>query len=666
MNDISISMKELVDIVPKIDDMSIKISGIGNKLSSIRHSLDMDIRCRQDIGENFNAIYKELNNLAESITRSSAFVNNAVESYEEAEQRLVQSFNEIDHQAEISVNDKKDEGDSWNIIDTISKVLRSIRSFLKSSIKHISDFFDKSGEVINNKYEHKQETSIPELDGILSINNNNEYNYYVKVLQQRLNVLGYTDSEGKPLKEDGYFNYETLEVVNKFKDEKGLWNFGQYAGKVGETTWGYLFNEEKTSEINNIGEKTHVKQSTREYGNPSYKEIVDYIKNKCNEIGLPEDIGLAIAWTESGMTQFKGDNIPEANINKNSSQDWGIMQLNDRYWGDNLERIQNDWKYNIDCGLGYAYDRYNKAIQLGEKDLARATYAGYNSGSNLDRYRTESDSRDERFFKKYQTKPWEDKINIEPVDEENNKVTEQNDNNIDTKSCEDKINTESVDVETNIITDQNYYMTDTTVWNAVKPLYTYDTGERTAQVYNKLIDQFNVKTNPRYIPRDNTYCNIFAWDVSIAMGVELPRFVEVNEIGNLEDATGKAIGRNLGEHILYQNKSNYNADATELNANRLAIWLDAQGENYGWKEISPEEAQKRANQGYMTISCIDKSPDTGHVQVIRPTPDGSEYNAEKGVYLAQAGGVKAISNGLYFLEFYKKSYYKKYKFYTHD
>ena len=36
---------------------------------------------------------------------------------------------------------------------------------------------------------------------------------------------------------DGYFGQKTLNAVNAYKDAKGLWNFGQYKGIVGVTTW---------------------------------------------------------------------------------------------------------------------------------------------------------------------------------------------------------------------------------------------------------------------------------------------------------------------------------------------------------------------------------------------------------------------------------------------
>ncbi|EGO62817.1 hypothetical protein, partial [Acetonema longum] len=203
-----------------------------------------------------------------------------------------------------------------------------------------------------------------------------------------------------------------------------------------------------------------------------------------------------------------------------------------------------------------------------------------------------------------------------------------------------------------------YNMTDTVAWHSVTPQYIYLSGKRTAEAYNQLIDQFDVEHNPRYVPRDDqTFCNIFVWDVSVAMGVELPRWVEVNQVGDVEDATGKALGRTPAGHVIAEGVET----ATELNAARLAKWLNAQGENYGWREVTPQEAQQRANQGYMTLSA---SVEIKHIQVIRPTPDGRDYG--EGVYLAQAGSSYATSNGVYFLEKYGQDEYHKYKFYTHD
>ena len=59
----------------------------------------------------------------------------------------------------------------------------------------------------------------------------------VVIMQRQLVKLGYLD-----MKEGGwgYFGPKTLDAVNRYKDDNGLWNFGEYAGIVGETTWTHM------------------------------------------------------------------------------------------------------------------------------------------------------------------------------------------------------------------------------------------------------------------------------------------------------------------------------------------------------------------------------------------------------------------------------------------
>ena len=147
--------------------------------------------------------------------------------------------------------------------------------------------------------------------------------------------------------------------------------------------------------------------------NPSRQEVIDYIKKECERIGLPEQIGLAIAWTESRMKQYDEKGKPLAGENKKDgktvSTDWGIMQINDyAHKGEfDFDQIKNDWEYNITAGLSYALDCYNAAVKAGETNIAGATYSGYNAGiSNNDRYRTEDDNRDRNFSNFYENSPW--------------------------------------------------------------------------------------------------------------------------------------------------------------------------------------------------------------------------------------------------------------------
>lgn len=132
---------------------------------------------------------------------------------------------------------------------------------------------------------------------------------------------------------------------------------------------------------------------------------------------------------------------------------------------------------------------------------------------------------------------------------------------------------------------------------------------RSAATYDNVINQFAVANNPRYAPREgNTYCNIFAWDVTRAMGAEIPHWV---------DNAGRPQPYNSGH---------------EMNANATNQWLNQHGTKYGWRPVSAAEAQRLANKGFPTVASIDKSPNIGHIGVVRPGTDTG-----RGPALAQAG-----------------------------
>lgn len=136
-----------------------------------------------------------------------------------------------------------------------------------------------------------------------------------------------------------------------------------------------------------------------------------------------------------------------------------------------------------------------------------------------------------------------------------------------------------------------------------------DPDARSADTYNRVIDQFDVENNPRYAQRNgNTYCNIFAWDVTRAMGTEIPHWV---------DDAGNPVGYDQGH---------------ELDANGVNQWLNAQGGKYGWKEVGPEQAQALANQGFPVVASWDNVGSIGHIAVVRP----GEANGN-GPATAQAG-----------------------------
>ncbi len=167
----------------------------------------------------------------------------------------------------------------------------------------------------------------------------------------------------------------------------------------------------------------------------------------------------------------------------------------------------------------------------------------------------------------------------------------------------------------------NEAMTPFSASKPANPAITSKQGQRSPQLYRNVIGQFQVETNPRYAVNkkgnNDTYCNIFLWDVTRAMGAEIPHYVDPVslEARSYPDTSG----------------------AKELNANGIYDWLGTKGADYGWVQVTPEQAQQYANQGLPVVTAW-KNPEGGHghVQVVTPSADG-QYNASRGVTIAQAG-----------------------------
>lgn len=176
---------------------------------------------------------------------------------------------------------------------------------------------------------------------------------------------------------------------------------------------------------------------------------------------------------------------------------------------------------------------------------------------------------------------------------------------------------------------------------SVVPLYTSDSGDRSYENYAKVIDQFHVDTNPRYAKRwGYTYCNIFVWDVTLAMNCEIPHFYDPE--------TGE---------------SSRKAGYLEMTANRLAKWLDEFGPKFGWWQVDARTAQAKANEGYPVITSWYNKGGTGHTQIVRPS--SHEFDEAKGPEVAQAGSVNR--NGDFFASAaFIRAYYDSVRFFWHN
>ena len=152
-------------------------------------------------------------------------------------------------------------------------------------------------------------------------------------------------------------------------------------------------------------------------------------------------------------------------------------------------------------------------------------------------------------------------------------------------------------------------------WKPTSPMIRSDENNRNPDLYRSVISQFRVETAERYRPGRNgfTYCNIFMWDVTAAMGAEIPHYTNPS----------------TGEAMYYPDVQG----ARGMTAVLIDGWLKEYGEEYGWRKVDAEPAQMHANQGrpaVTTAGAID------HVQVICPSRDGG-YDPVRGVTVAQAG-----------------------------
>ena len=144
------------------------------------------------------------------------------------------------------------------------------------------------------------------------------------------------------------------------------------------------------------------------------------------------------------------------------------------------------------------------------------------------------------------------------------------------------------------------------LWKALTPPATSLPGKRSKAIYESVLNQFGLLTNPRYDddapgkPRGH----IYVWDVSKAMGCEIPHFV----------------------------------GAKELTLAQTCDWLRHEGPMRGWKRVSDSDIIDRANEGHLVVA-LPREARTKWIAVVRP----QDYPADNsprlsGVCLKRAEG----------------------------
>ena len=155
-------------------------------------------------------------------------------------------------------------------------------------------------------------------------------------------------------------------------------------------------------------------------------------------------------------------------------------------------------------------------------------------------------------------------------------------------------------------------------WVLLNAPHTATAASRRGQELVDICAQFDVVHEPRYAKRNGaTYCNIFVWDCTRALGAEVPHWV-------YDDGRPAAMAA---------------AGAHELDANAAIDWLAQHGSTYGWNPVVEADAYARADLGFPVV-CTWRSPPggIGHVSMVLP-----------GHLSAQAGGtnffMQPVSHG---------------------
>ena len=179
-------------------------------------------------------------------------------------------------------------------------------------------------------------------------------------------------------------------------------------------------------------------------------------------------------------------------------------------------------------------------------------------------------------------------------------------------------------------------------WRPTTPVVTSGISDRNPERYRAVIDQFNVERAERYRPfRDGvTYCNIFMWDVTCAMGAEIPHYTDPE----------------TGAPREYPDIKN----SIQMTARMIDDWLATYGPAYGWRETDAETAQKHANAGKPAVTTAGTMD---HVQVICPSKDGG-YDPVRGVTIAQAGRI--VTNYTHLSGIYSANGQKSVRYWIHD
>ncbi len=121
-------------------------------------------------------------------------------------------------------------------------------------------------------------------------------------------------------------------------------------------------------------------------------------------------------------------------------------------------------------------------------------------------------------------------------------------------------------------------------------------AERSLAKYREVLTQFNVQSAARYrATHSSTFCNIFVWDATSAMGCPIPHWY------NLETGNVTPVGQEQ-----------------EMSANLMHDWLCLHGFKRGWEECDQPHAIAAASAGWPVVAVYRNPAGIGHVAMVLP------------------------------------------------
>ncbi len=129
------------------------------------------------------------------------------------------------------------------------------------------------------------------------------------------------------------------------------------------------------------------------------------------------------------------------------------------------------------------------------------------------------------------------------------------------------------------------HLTGRDTWKALQAPVQSKAGKREKSLYEQVLKQFAVGSNPRYEPdgTDRDRSHIFLWDVSLAMGCEIPHF----------------------------------AGAREHNLSQTTDWVRHEAPMRGWRRVSSTDIYDVAASGQLVVA-VPKDPRLKGLAVVHP------------------------------------------------